>query len=414
MENGILIPHLFRTEFGKITVVLTRYLGMDHLDIAEDLSMETFTKALEHWPHQGVPENPRAWLYAVAKNQALNWLKRQQNQRHILHSLNIREQCQLPEEINLSDDYIQDSQLRMLFAICHPSIGTLDQVSLALRILCGFGIDEIANALLASREAVNKRLFRAKQNLRSSAGQLEYPGQHERRARMGSVLTTLYLLFNEGYYSESEDCIMREDLAMEAIRLCYLLITNPETNLPETNALLALMCFHASRFPARKDQNGHFILYHLQNESLWNQELITQGMYFLNQAAQGDRLTRYHLEASIAYWHTQKEDTQLKWENILQLYNHLLTLHYSPIAALNRTYAVAKVYGNATGRMEAEKLGLTNNPYYCSLLASLYADDQPERSLQLLDQAILLSGTDPERRLLQERRHSLLKHLVED
>src|SRR5690606_12899932 len=149
--------------------------------------------------------------------------------------------------------------------------------------------------------------------------------------------TTLYLLFNEGYHSESDDAVLREDLCLEAMRLTYLLIENPHTSQPVVHALLALMCFHASRFPARRNQEGDIILYEDQDDSLWNQELIAKGVEFLHLASREEKPSRYHLEAGIAYWHTVKADTHEKWENILQLYNNLLMLEYSPVAALNRT-----------------------------------------------------------------------------
>ena len=182
----------------------------------------------------------------------------------------------------------------------------------------------------------------------------------------------MYLLFNEGYYSESNDVVIREDLCMEAMRLTRLLIEDEQTNQPNVHALLALMCFQSSRFEARRNSNGEMILYDDQDESLWNDELIANGAYFLHRASRGNILSKYHLEASIAYWHTIKADTQEKWENILQLFNQLLQIEYSPIAALNRTYALSKANGKTHAIIEAEKLNLTNNHFYFTLLGELY------------------------------------------
>ena len=262
----------------------------------------------------------------------------------------------------------------MLFAVCHPSISTEAQIGLSLRILCGFGIDEIANALLTNKETINKRLFRAKEKLRLEKVKIEFPGEAEINKRLETVLTTLYLLFNEGYYSESQDTVLREDLCLEAMRLTYLLIENEQTNQPTVNALLSLMCFHSSRFEARKNENGEIILYQDQDETLWNYELISKGVYFLHQASQGNKISKYHVEASIAYWHTIKADTKEKWENILQLFNQLLQMEYSPIAALNRTYALSKANGKAEAIVEAEKLNLADNHFYFTLLGELYKD----------------------------------------
>ena len=279
----------------------------------------------------------------------------------------------------------------MLFAICHPSISTEAQIGLSLRILCGFGIDEIANAFLTNKETINKRLFRAKEKLRLEKVQIEFPGEAEINKRLETVLTTLYLLFNEGYYSESQDTVLREDLCLEAMRLTYLLIENEQTNQPSVNALLSLMCFHSSRFEARKNENGEIILYQDQDETLWNYELISKGAYFLHQASQGNKISKYHLEASIAYWHTIKADTKEKWENILQLFNQLLQIEYSPIAALNRTYALSKANGKEEAIIEAEKLNLTGNHFYFTLLGELYKDIDNEKAKQNFQKALSLA-----------------------
>jgi RNA polymerase sigma factor (sigma-70 family) len=365
MQQQELIPHLFRTEFSKITAVLCKTFGMQHLEAAEDIAGETFLAALETWTYKGVPENPTAWLYTVAKNKARTYLKRNQLFAQKI-TTQLRQLLETEEDaaIDLSGVNIRDSQLQMLFAICHPTIPPEAQVGLALRILCGFGIDEIAHAFLTNKETINKRLFRAKEKLRQENVAIELPGDSAIAQRLETVLTTLYLLFNEGYYSESQDDVLREDLCLEAMRLTYLLLDNQQTSHPQVKALLALMCFHASRFAARKGENGEMILYHDQDTSLWNTELISKGTYFLHEASQGNQLSTYHLEATIAYWQTVKEDTKEKWENVLQLYNKLLQMRYSPIAALNRTYALSKANGKEQAIREAEKLKLENNPFY--------------------------------------------------
>ena len=325
MKQQELIPHLFRTEFRKITAVLCKVFGIEHIEIAEDLASETFLSAVETWTYKGIPENPTAWLYSVAKNKAKNYITRDQLftgkiASEIKYSSSEKEEI----EIDLSDKNIMDSQLQMLFAICHPAISTEVQIGLSLRILCGFGIDEIANALLTNKETINKRLFRAKEKLRSEKIKIEFPHEAEINIRLETVLTTLYLLFNEGYYSESQNTVLREDLCLEAIRLTYLLIENEHTNQPSVNALLSLMCFHSSRFAARKNENGEIILYQDQDETLWNYELISIGGYFLHRASQGNKISKYHLEASIAYWHTKKADTK---ENGKIFYSSLINCY---------------------------------------------------------------------------------------
>jgi RNA polymerase sigma-70 factor (ECF subfamily) len=215
-------------------------------------------------------------------------------------------------------------------------------------------------------------------------------------------------LFSEGYYSESEDSILREDLCSESMRLTYLLIENETTNLPNVNALYALMCFHASRFAARKNENGEIVLYNDQDESLWDQELITKGGYFLHRASQGDQLSKYHLEASIAYWHTIKTDSKEKWENILQLYNRLLQLEYSPIAALNRTYALSKANGNTEAIIEAEKLKLSGNHFYYTLLGELYTGINNQKAMENFQKAFSLAKTSTDKQTIRKKIDQLL------
>ncbi|TSD64904.1 RNA polymerase subunit sigma [Inquilinus sp. KBS0705] len=404
MEQQELIPHLFRTESRKLTAVLCKLFGIENVSIAEDVVSETFLAALESWPYKGIPENPVAWLYTVAKNKAKNLISR----GHLFND-KIKPQVEagtaLGEEfeIDLSPKNIADSQLQMLFAICHPAIPAEAQIGLALCILCGFGIDEIANAFLSNKETINKRLFRAKEKLRTERVAIAFPPEAEIGNRLQAVLTTLYLLFNEGYYSESRDTILRNDLCLEAMRLTYMLIEYPPTNQPDVNALLALMCFHASRFEARKDANGAVILYNDQDESLWNQELIAKGAYYLNEASTGNKLSKYHIEAGIAYWHTIKEDTTEKWEGILHLFNQLLMIEYSPVAALNRTYALSKVRGNRIAIIAAEKLNLSNNHFYYTLLGELYKTIDPQEAQSNLLKALHLAKTQADKQLIRRK-----------
>ena len=392
-----LIPHLFRTEYSKITAVLVKLFGFEHIEIAEDIASDTFLLAAETWGMKGVPENPVAWLYTVAKNRAKDHLKRH---KIFIEKVTAGLQRTDPEvremEIDLSEKNIVDSQLQMMFAICHPAIPPEAQIGLSLRILCGFGIEEIADAFLSNKETINKRLFRAKEKLRKERVKIEFPAPTEINKRLENVLTTLYLLFNEGYYSLSQNIPLRKNLCLEAMRLNYLLVANKSTNNPAVNALLSLMCFHASRFEARQGPEGGIILYEDQDTRLWDNELIIQGEFYLNKAAEGTEVSKYHLEAAIAYWHTKKTDTPEKWENVLQLYNKLLQIEYSPIAALNRTYALAKADGKPIAIHEAEKLKLTNNHLYYSLLGYLYTDIDNEKALLHLKTALKLakSGTD--------------------
>lgn len=403
MEESQLLPNLFRTEYQKIVSVLCYLFGIENIEIAEDITSDTFLAATELWSVKGIPENPTAWLYTVAKNKTKNYLKRdtlfeQKIAVEVKHNASKAEEI----EIDLSNKNIFDSQLAMIFTVCNPVNSAEAQIALALNLLCGFGIQEIADGFLTNKEVIYKRINRAKEKLKEANVKIEQPSSSEINNRLENVLTTLYLLFSEGYYSTSQNTILRKDVCTEAMRLTFLLIENPATNLPPVNALLSLMCFHSSRFDARTNSDGETILYQNQDETLWNQELIEKGTYFLGKASTGNTLTKYHLEAGIAYWHTQKEDSKEKWENILQLYNQLLILEYSPIAALNRTFALAKTNGKQTAITEAEKLNLSENHFYYSLLGNLYTDIDNKKALEHFEKALQLASSVSDKNIIKQ------------
>lgn len=399
MDNNNLIPTLYRQQYSKMVSVLCSRFGIDQIDAAEDIVSETFLSAAETWGMKGVPGNPVAWLYRVARNNALNGMKHEKIFRQRVKGEMTR---QIPlnaePEWDLSDQHITDSQLRMIFAVCHPSIPIEAQVSLGLRILCGFSIDEIAQALLSTTANINKRLYRAKEKLRTENIQLDLPGPAALNSRLDAVLATIYLLFNEGYYSASPDKVLRKDLCVEAMRLVYLLTESSPR--PDILALLALMCFQASRFDARMTAEGDLILYEQQDTSLWDTELIQRGNDYLVRSSGRGEPSRYHIEAAIAWWHTQQGDAAEKWENILLLYNRLLLLEYSPIAALNRAYAYARVYGNEQAIGEAESLGLEGNLFYHSLLGELYSNVDPLKAKMQFSIALSLAESNAEKVVL--------------
>lgn len=392
MKNQEILPNLFRTEYRKIVAVLSRLFGMEFIEVAEDITSETFLLATELWGLKGYPENPTAWLYTVAKNKTKNYLKRDEIfSKKISKDLKYSGDKSEEIEINLSAKNIKDSQLAMMFAICNPCISAKAQIGLALNLLCGFGVDEIATAFLTNKEVVYKQLQRAKEKLRSEKIKIEEPALTEINERLPNVLTTIYLLFNEGYYSSSQITTIRKDLCLEAMRLNYLLVENELTNTGTANALLSLMCFHSSRFDARINPFGQVILYDEQDTSLWDHELIKLGENYLNIAFKDLTKTKFHLEAGIAFCHTQQEDSKKKWEAILQLYNQLLQFEYSPIIALNRTYALAKANGKQEAILEAEKLQGSDSHLYHALLGNLYTDIDREIALEHFKKALALS-----------------------
>ena len=419
------LKRLFQQEFSKLVAVISRQFGLQHIELAEDIVSETFLLAAETWGVRGMPPNPTAWLYTVAKQKTLYQFRRRNLlEQKVLPTLR-KEQAEVDADdfFSFSDETIRDSQLQMLFAVCTPVIGGEAQIGLALRVLCGFGIDEIAEAFLTNKETINKRLFRAKEKLRQENVRLELPAESKLVSRLDNVLHVIYLLFNEGYYSKTQNQTLRKDLCLEAMRLGVMLAKYEPTNQPQTQALLALMCFHASRFEARNggsrnggSRNGDsrnggsekivsesLLLYEQQNDALWNPALIQQGFSFLNQSMQGDQVSSYHIEARIASWHCIKEDSVEKWTAILHLYDQLLLINRSPSVALNRTYALYKAKGAQAALVEAQKLNLTSNHLYYVLLGELYGETNPVKAKTSFEKAYQLAKSQTDQQLIQEK-----------
>jgi RNA polymerase sigma factor (sigma-70 family) len=395
---------LFQQEFSKMVAVISRQFGLQYIEMAEDIVSDTFLTAIEEWKIKGVPPNPEAWLYTVAKRKALYVIKRGKIfDRKVIPELKLDKENYALIELDFSASNIRDSQLQMLFAICNPLIASEAQIGLALRILCGFGIDEIAEAFFSSKSTINKRLLRAKEKLRTENLKMELPHKSELDSRLDIVLHIIYLLFSEGYYSSTQNKILRKDFCLDAMRLAILLTEYEITNSPKANALLALMCFHASRFDARQTAKDDFILYEEQDKNLWDEELIRKGNYYLDKSARGEDISSYHLEAKIAFWHCDKEDSKEKWENILHLYNLLLIINYTPGVALNRTYALFRANGREVALEEAEKLKLESNHFYFLLLAELYGDQEPEMARKSFKNALRLAHTDTEKQVIQAK-----------
>jgi RNA polymerase sigma-70 factor (ECF subfamily) len=358
--------------------VLSRVFGLADLQLAEDIVSESMYKALAEWPFHGVPDNPSAWLYRVAKNKVIDEIRKNKRQKEL--SVNVSRQALL--EYNISqkidelflDTEIEDSQLRMMFACCHPDIPLESQIALTLKTLCGFGAKEIAKAFLSTEETINKRLVRARQKLRDEHISLEVPTGNALSERLQAVYKTIYLLFNEGYNSSVSNELIHKDVCFEAMRLCVLLMNNAVTNLPETKALLALMCFHAARLDTRVDSEGCLILLKDQDRSKWDRELMQRGFSLLNQSSIGNEMSVYHIEAAILAVHCQaKSYEQTDWQAISRMYDALFVLNGSPVALLNKAVVTAQMEGAEKAIAEIENLELLDNYYlYYAVLGELY------------------------------------------
>ena len=348
---GEVADHFFRHEGAKVVATLTAHLGTHRLQLAEDVVQEALLRALQTWSYRGVPDNPAAWLTQVAKNLALNALRREQSWSEKQDGIAAEHARWLATPLDdLAPESFTDDTLRMMFVCFHPELAAESQIALALRTLCGFSPAEIAAAFLTSEAAIAKRLVRARQRIRELALPFAVPDTAELSARVDGVLHTLYLLFNEGYKASVGDRLVREELCEEAMRLVTLITQHPATPAPCAHALLSLMLFNAARLGARTDDAGNLLRLHEQDRTAWNQEMIQRGVLCLHRAAEGGVLSVYHIEASIAATHCLATDaTATDWPRILHLYDQLFVLTRSPITAMNRAVAVARVHGAQAG-----------------------------------------------------------------
>lgn len=350
-----LADHLFRHESGKMVAILAGIYGSHRLQMAEDVVQEALVRALKTWPYSGTPGNPTAWLLRTAKNLAVDQLRREKcflgKQATIIASM------ERDDGGDGNESSFRDDQLRLMFVCCHPDLPQETQTALALKTLCGFSPAEIARAFFISEAAVSKRLTRARLRIRELALPFAVPEPEELPARLDGVLGTLYLLFNEGYKASSGARLVREDLCHGAIRLLRLLTEHSATKGARPFALLSLMLLNAARLPARTDEAGNLLRLHEQDRSAWDQSMIQDGVFCLALSARGDHLSEYHLEAAIAACHsTAPDEAATDWSRILMLYDQLLLLSDSPVAALNRAVAVARVRGPQAGLEAIEEI----------------------------------------------------------
>jgi RNA polymerase sigma factor (sigma-70 family) len=350
---------------------LTKNFGLGGLDLAEDVVQDTLCRALEMWPVHGLPDNPSAWLMRVARNRALDLLRRDNQFRYFVpeltHLLKLREE--MPGETQAFEKEIQDDQLRMMFSCCHPELSTEAQVTLILKTLCGFSVSEIAHALLASENSIEKRLGRARKLFRRSGTFVEFTNTTQIPERLDAVYQAIYLLFNEGYHGSHSERTVREDLCFEAMRLALLLSEHPEGKKPKTHALLALLCFHAARLSGRMADDRGLIQLEIQDRSKWDRDLMGRGFHYLEKSSIGNELSEYHLEAGIASLHCAAPTYEkTEWAKILDLYNVLYRLKPSPIIALNRAVALGNALGPEEGLVELRTIPdldkLKDYPFY--------------------------------------------------
>lgn len=404
-DNRELTEHFFRTEYGKMVSVITRYIGTENVETAEDIVQETLLKAVEHW-QKGIPENPQAWLYKTAKNLTLNILKRKkyQKQYEAIEGSNVK----ALESINFSKESIMDEQLKMMFVCCHPSISENSQITLILKILCGFSISEIANSFFSTNETINKRLVRGRKQLRENNVDFEIPPKINENLNI--VLKTIYLLFNEGYFPSQKNESMRYDLCLEAIRLAKILISSPSIQKKsDCNALLALMYLNTSRFKARIDEEGHTVEMEKQDRKNWNQELIQRGVQHLNLATEEEKNSIFLILATISAHHCIAASfEQTNWPEILSLYDGLVELENSPVTRLNRSVALAKVKGNKVAIAELKELEAVSDIgshylFHFTLGEFYYRENKRNKAIEQFKKALSLAKNGRDIDLLKKK-----------
>lgn len=405
-----LVEHFFRHEAGRLVSVLTRIFGWRHFDLVEDMVQATLMDALEAWRLRGVPDNPSGWVHRIARNKVLDALRRDQiGQRALGQWATGRSTHEEGLEELFFDTEIEDSQLRMMFACCHPHLARENQLALTLKALCGFGNAEIARALLVGEETIKKRLQRATRDLVDQHIALDPPAASELAGRLDSVHQVLYLLFNEGYSSSEGERAIRADLCEEAARLCHLLCSHSHFRTSAAHALMALMLFHAARLESRLDQRGSILLLEEQDRGRWDQRLIQRALEFLTQSAEGTVISPFHLEAAIAYHHcTAPSLAETDWPAILRLYDALLTLQSSPIYLLNRAIVVAQIDGPHAGIRVLEEAeqnqALRHYHLFDATLGELYRTaGDPARARQHFETAWRKTTSPFDRELIERR-----------
>ncbi len=405
-----LVDHLFRHESGKMIAVLSRLLGLQNLSAAEDIVQDTLLQAMSSWSYSGLPDQPAAWLHRVARNKAIDLLRREKRFREISpeYAKLVQSEWTLAPTVQqlFLENEIQDSQLQMIFTACHPSIPEESRIAFTLKTLCGLSTAEIAKAFLCPEETISKRIYRAKEKIRAEAIELNIPEGDEIAARLDIVLKTLYLLFNEGYNSSHPDQLIRTDLCEEAIRLCMMLCHHPLTGLPRTHALLSLFYFQSSRLNSRLDNNGSIVLLKHQNRSGWDQSLIQKGFDQLEMAAQPFEVSGYHLEAGIASLHAAAPSFEkTDWKSIYHLYEILYQLQPNPIVALNKAIASAYAISNQHALDELKRIeGLDKHYLYFATIGEIYFEmQQAQKALENFLIAARLTSSAAEKKLLQAK-----------
>ena len=399
------VDAIYRAESRRVFATLVRLLG--DLDTAEEALAESFRAALEQWPRDGVPANPRAWLVSAGRFRAIDGIRRQARFDALDQHAELVESVADDAPAGWERESIEDDRLRLIFTCCHPALAPEAQVALTLREVCGLTTEAIARAFLTPAPTLAQRIVRAKSKIRAARIPYQVPERDELAERLVAVLRVIYLVFNEGYAASSGEELMRSDLSAEAIRLGRLLAELlPE---PEAIGLLALMLLQESRRASRSDAQGDVILLADQDRSRWDRALIAEGCALVGRALASRAAGPYCLQAAIAAVHVEAESAQATdWAQIVGLYDVLARLEPSPVVELNRAVAVAMRDGPAAGlvlldallargELASYHLAYAARAEFCRRLGRI------EEARASCTRALALAGSEPERRLLRRR-----------
>lgn len=406
---GKSIDEIYRAESRRVLATLIRLLG--DFDLAEEALQDAFTAAMEQWPVEGLPSSPRAWLISTGRFRAIDKLRRRSRQTAALPELTSRivfAQNEIPE---WDPNAIDDDQLRLIFTCCHPALSQDAQLALTLREVCGLNTDEIARAFLSATPTIAKRIVRAKEKIRIAKIPYEVPIQRDIGARLDAVLGVIYLVSTEGYVATSGEVLVRPDLSSEAIRLGRFLVElMPE---PEALGLLALMLLHESRRNARSTSDNNLILFDDQDRSLWNHELIAEGVSLVTRAFASGTVGPYVLQAAIAAVHAESLGPETTdWNEIVGLYDVLLRVLPSPVVELNRAAAIAMRNGPSMALEIVEAIFARGElrdyyPAHAARADFLRRLGRVQESIAAYEHAVAVVRQEPARRYLLKRLHEL-------